>query len=66
MSQEGFLFGELSEFKQDLMRSIKNDFPKETENFIKNDRLRELYADFSTDEFKHSRIIEEIIAGLMC
>ena len=29
MSQEGFLFGELSEFKQDLMRSIKNDFPKE-------------------------------------
>ena len=37
MSQDGFLFGELSEFKQDLMRSIKNDFPKETENFIKNE-----------------------------
>lgn len=37
MSQDGFLFGELSEFKQNLMRDIKENFPKETEKFIKNE-----------------------------
>lgn len=37
MSQDGFLFGELSEFKQDLMREIKETFPKETEKFIKTE-----------------------------
>ena len=35
MSQEGFLFNELSEFKKDLMRDIKQNFPKETAKFIK-------------------------------
>lgn len=37
MSQEGFLFEELSEFKQNLMRDIKENFPKETEKFIKEE-----------------------------
>ncbi len=37
MSQEGFLFGELSEFKQDLIRDIKENFPKEAEKFIKEE-----------------------------
>lgn len=36
-TQEGFLFGELSEFKQSLMQEIKNNFPKETEKFIKDE-----------------------------
>ena len=35
MSQDGFLFDELSDFKKDLMRDIKENFPKETEKFIK-------------------------------
>jgi hypothetical protein len=34
---DGFFFGELSEFKKDLMRDIKNTFPKETEKFIKTE-----------------------------
>ena len=37
MTQDGFLFGELSEFKQELMRDIKENFPKETEKFIKKE-----------------------------
>lgn len=37
MSQEGFLFDELSEFKQNLLREVKNVFPKETEKFIKKE-----------------------------
>lgn len=37
MAQDGFLFGELSEFKQELMRDIKQNFPKETEKFIKKE-----------------------------
>lgn len=37
MSQEGFLFDELSEFKQNLMRDIQKNFPKETEKFIKQE-----------------------------
>ena len=37
MSQEGFLFDELSEFKKELMRDIKENFPKETEKFIKKE-----------------------------
>jgi len=37
MAQDGFLFGELSEFKQDLMRDIKQNFPKETAKFIKTE-----------------------------
>lgn len=37
MSQEGFLFEKLSEFKQNLMREIKESFPKETEKFIKTE-----------------------------
>jgi len=35
--QDGFLFDELSEFKQDIMRSIKDIFPKETKKFIKTE-----------------------------
>ena len=34
-SQEGFLFGELSDFKQRLMQDIKKEFPEETKKFIK-------------------------------
>ena len=34
-SQEGFLFGELSDFKQRLMQDIKKEFPKEVKKFIK-------------------------------
>jgi len=37
MAQEGFLFGELSDFKQSLMQDIKQNFPKETEKFIKDE-----------------------------
>lgn len=37
MSQDGFLFDELTEFKKDLMREIKNVFPKETAKFIKTE-----------------------------
>ena len=37
MSQEGFLFDELSEFKQNLMRDVQKNFPKETEKFIKQE-----------------------------
>ena len=33
MSQEGFLFDELSEFKQNLLRDIKENYPKETEKY---------------------------------
>jgi len=33
----GFLFNELSEFKQDLMRDIQTLFPKETDEFIKQE-----------------------------
>jgi|GEM_PF-869034 len=36
-TQEGFLFSELSEFKQHLMQDIKENFPKETEKFIKQE-----------------------------
>ena len=39
---------------------------KKAWNSTKNDRLRELYADFSSDEFKLRRILAESIAGLMC
>ena len=34
-AQEGFLFGELSDFKQRLMQDIKKEFPEETKKFIK-------------------------------
>lgn len=37
MSQEGFLFEELSSFKQHLMLDIQKNFPKETEKFIKQE-----------------------------
>ncbi len=33
----GFLFNELSEFKQDLMRDIQTLFPKETDEFLKEE-----------------------------
>lgn len=33
----GFLFNELSEFKQDLMRDIQSLFPKETDEFLKEE-----------------------------
>ncbi len=33
----GFLFNELSEFKQDLMREIQTLFPKETDKFLKEE-----------------------------
>lgn len=36
-SQEGFLFGELSDFKQRLMQDIKKEFPKEVKKFIKQE-----------------------------
>lgn len=35
MAQEGFIFDELSDFKKDLLRSIKEDYPKETKKFLK-------------------------------
>ena len=34
---EGFLFDELSEVKQDILRSIKKLYPKESENFLKKE-----------------------------
>lgn len=34
---EGFFFDELSEFKKDLMREVKELFPKETEKFLKDE-----------------------------
>lgn len=37
MSQEGFLFDELSDFKKKLMLDIKENFPKETAKFIKQE-----------------------------
>lgn len=37
MSQDGFLFGELSEFKQNLLHDIKTDYPKAIEKFIKQE-----------------------------
>lgn len=37
MTQEGFLFDELSEFKQNLLRDIKDVFPKETQKFLKTE-----------------------------
>lgn len=37
MFQEGFLFDELSEFKQDILRSIDKDYPQETAKFIKEE-----------------------------
>ena len=40
MSQEGFLFDELSEFKQNLLRDIKENYPKETEKFIKKEATK--------------------------
>lgn len=40
MSQEGFLFDELSEFKKDLLRNIKDIFPKETEKFVKQEATK--------------------------
>lgn len=36
-SQEGFLFGELSEFKQDLLKDIATEYPKAMKKFIKNE-----------------------------
>ena len=35
--QDGFLFDELSEFKKDIMRNIKEVFPEETKKFIKKE-----------------------------
>lgn len=37
MAETGFLFNELSEFKQDLMRDIQAFFPKETDEFLKEE-----------------------------
>lgn len=34
---EGFLFDELSEVKQDLLRSVNEIYPKETDKFIKGE-----------------------------
>ena len=33
----GFLFDELSEFKQDLMKDVQEKFPKEYEKFLKDE-----------------------------
>lgn len=35
--EEGFLFDELSEAKQDILRAINKAYPKESEKFIKNE-----------------------------
>lgn len=35
--ENGFLFNQLSEFKQDIMRSIKDKFPDSTTEFIKEE-----------------------------
>jgi len=35
----GFLFNELSEFKQDLIREISKHFPEETDKFIKQEAI---------------------------
>jgi len=40
--QEGFLFDELSEFKQNLMQSIKKEFPEETKKFLKQEASKAL------------------------
>ena len=37
MAETGFLFGQLSDFKQNLMKEIRDEFPKETEKFIKTE-----------------------------
>lgn len=37
MTQEGFLFDELPEFKQHLLEDIKKRFPEETKKFIKSE-----------------------------
>lgn len=42
MSQEGFLFEELSNFKQSLMLEVKENFPKETAQFIKKEASKVL------------------------
>lgn len=34
---DGFLFDELSEFKKDLLRSVKEMYPKETDTFLKEE-----------------------------
>ena len=37
MSQDGFLFDQLSEFKQKLMRQVLRELPIETKKFIKDE-----------------------------
>lgn len=35
--QDGFYFDELSEFRKELIRQVNNIFPKETDDFLKNE-----------------------------